>query len=375
MLRGILGVVLLILAGQCGAHILNMTEIRVAAAPQSPMVVSVRIDLGQSLMTAEQYWQAVTSEELEQQRLLLQAAILQLESGLRLYVEGRAVPLIVTGWQLEAVSLGAIRNPLTPQMAWLELATVDPVVDASILELRVSDSLQLPWPSLVRFDTEERLPVSRLLTAERRSTGSVGESESQGLWVSMALYFQSIVPEVTWLAVGFQHILPMGLDHIVFILGLFFLSTRASVLLLQVSAFTLAHSLTLGLATLGWVAAPAGIVEPLIALSIIYVALDNLYAKHLERWRLAVVTLFGLLHGLGFASALNALALPADAMFTALLLFNVGVELGQLTVLLLALATVGWLRRWVRYRERVAEPASLTIAGVGFYWLIKRLAF
>lgn len=375
MLRGILGVVLLILAGQCGAHILNMTEIRVAAAPQSPMVVSVRIDLGQSLMTAEQYWQAVTSEELEQQRLLLQAAILQLESGLRLYVEGRAVPLIVTGWQLEAVSLGAIRNPLTPQMAWLELATVDPVVDASILELRVSDSLQLPWPSLVRFDTEERLPVSRLLTAERRSTGSVGEFESQGLWVSMALYFQSIVPEVTWLAVGFQHILPMGLDHIVFILGLFFLSTRASVLLLQVSAFTLAHSLTLGLATLGWVAAPAGIVEPLIALSIIYVALDNLYAKHLERWRLAVVTLFGLLHGLGFASALNALALPADAMFTALLLFNVGVELGQLTVLLLALATVGWLRRWVRYRERVAEPASLTIAGVGFYWLIKRLAF
>ena len=307
--------------------------------------------------------------------MLLQAAILQLESGLRLYVEGRAVPLIVTGWQLEAVSLGAIRNPLTPQMAWLELATVDPVVDASILELRVSDSLQLPWPSLVRFDTEERLPVSRLLTAERRSTGSVGEFESQGLWVSMALYFQSIVPEVTWLAVGFQHILPMGLDHIVFILGLFFLSTRASVLLLQVSAFTLAHSLTLGLATLGWVAAPAGIVEPLIALSIIYVALDNLYAKHLERWRLAVVTLFGLLHGLGFASALNALALPADAMFTALLLFNVGVELGQLTVLLLALATVGWLRRWVRYRERVAEPASLTIAGVGFYWLIKRLAF
>ena len=375
MLRGILGVVLLILAGQCGAHILNMTEIRVAAAPQSPMVVSVRIDLGQSLMTAEQYWQAVTSEELEQQRLLLQAAILQLESGLRLYVEGRAVPLIVTGWQLEAVSLGAIRNPLTPQMAWLELATVDPVVDASILELQVSDSLQLPWPSLVRFDTEERLPVSRLLTAERRSTGSVGESESQGLWVSMALYFQSIVPEVTWLAVGFQHILPMGLDHIVFILGLFFLSTRASVLLLQVSAFTLAHSLTLGLATLGWVAAPAGIVEPLIALSIIYVALDNLYAKHLERWRLAVVTLFGLLHGLGFASALNALALPADAMFTALLLFNVGVELGQLTVLLLALATVGWLRRWVRYRECVAEPASLTIAGVCFYWLIKRLAF
>ncbi|MEC7991369.1 MAG: HupE/UreJ family protein, partial [Pseudomonadota bacterium] len=84
---------------------------------------------------------------------------------------------------------------------------------------------------------------------------------------------------------------------------------------------------------------------------------------------------FGLLHGLGFASALGELALPEGSELTALLFFNLGVEIGQITVLLTAYLVFGWLQRWPLYRRRVAEPASMTIAGLGLYWLIKRLAY
>jgi hypothetical protein len=182
------------------------------------------------------------------------------------------------------------------------------------------------------------------------------------------------VPGLSWLAIGFQHIIPWGLDHIVFVLGLFFLSTKLSTLFYQVSCFTVAHSITLGLATLGIVSVPASIIEPLIAASIIFIAVDNLYNHFLARWRLVVVTLFGLLHGLGFASALSELMLPAENFTMALLMFNLGVEAGQITVLALAFAAVGWLRSWTAYTERVARPATMTIAGVGTYWLIKRVA-
>ena len=177
--------------------------------------------------------------------------------------------------------------------------------------------------------------------------------------VSAVLQLQAWLPSLTWLVVGIQHIVPMGFDHMVFILGLFFLSTKLSSLLLQVSAFTLAHSVTLGLTTLGYIAAPTHFVEPLIAASILYVAIDNLYSRHVAKWRLLVVTAFGLLHGLGFASALSELALPEGSVLPALLLFNLGVEIGQITVLLTAYLVFGWLQRWPLYRQRVAEPASI----------------
>ena len=160
----------------------------------------------------------------------------------------------------------------------------------------------------------------------------------------------------------------------VFILGLFFLSTKLASLLLQVTAFTLAHSVTLALTTLGYIAAPAHFVEPLIAASILYVAIDNLYSRKVAKWRLLVVTGFGLLHGMGFASALSELALPEDSMLPALMFFNLGVEIGQIAVLLIAYVVFGWLQNWPSYRQRVAEPASMIIAGIGLYWLIKRLA-
>jgi len=178
-----------------------------------------------------------------------------------------------------------------------------------------------------------------------------------------------------YVAAGFAHILPRGPDHILFVLGLFFLSPALKPLLWQISAFTLAHSVTLALGALGRVEVPGAIVEPLIAASIVLVAAENLVRSRLHRWRMAIVFLFGLLHGLGFASVLGGVGLPQGSFVPALLGFNLGVELGQLTVLALAVLTVGvWFggRSW--YRARIAIPASLAIAAVGAAWIVERLA-
>lgn len=138
---------------------------------------------------------------------------------------------------------------------------------------------------------------------------------------------------VNYIPVGFDHIVPKGLDHILFVLGLFFLSTRMKPLLWQISAFTLAHTITLALASLGYVNVPGSIVEPLIALSIVYVAVENLYTDGLSPWRPFIIFGFGLLHGLGFASVLGEFGLPEASFIPALIGFNIGVEIGQLAVI------------------------------------------
>jgi hypothetical protein len=176
-----------------------------------------------------------------------------------------------------------------------------------------------------------------------------------------------------YLVLGYTHILPKGLDHILFVIGLFLLSARVKPVLLQVTAFTVAHSITLGLSIYGVVSLPPSIVEPLIALSIAYVAVENLVTRELHAWRVLVVFLFGLLHGLGFAGVLRELGLPRSEFLTALLSFNVGVEIGQLSVIAAA-ALILWpaMRRgW--YRPRVAIPLSIAIAAVGLFWTVTRI--
>jgi hypothetical protein len=173
---------------------------------------------------------------------------------------------------------------------------------------------------------------------------------------------------------GFTHILPKGLDHILFVLGIFLLSLHWRPLLIQVTAFTVAHSITLALSLYGIVSLPASVVEPLIALSIVYVAVENLLVSELKAWRVWVVFAFGLLHGLGFAGVLTDLGLPPGEFLTALIGFNVGVELGQLAVIGLAFLTVGlWFRNRPWYRARVVIPASVLIAVVGAYWTVERI--
>ena len=178
-----------------------------------------------------------------------------------------------------------------------------------------------------------------------------------------------------YLRLGFVHIVPAGLDHVLFVLGLFLSSAPLRPLVWQVTAFTAAHAATLTLAAAGGGALPAGVVEPLIALSIVYVAAENVLTGRTTRWRLPVVFGFGLLHGLGFAGALGALGLPEGERLLALVAFNAGIELGQLAVLAGAAAVCGWFRSAPWYRRRLAAPASAGIAAVGLVWAVERIFF
>ena len=174
------------------------------------------------------------------------------------------------------------------------------------------------------------------------------------------------------LSMGFFHIIPEGLDHILFVVCLFLLSPKLKPLLIQITAFTLAHSVTLGLAMAGWVLLPSRLVETLIAASIVVMAVENLFMREVKPWRWMLVFLFGLVHGLGFAGSFSTLHLPPGDFFRPLLLLNIGIELGQLSVVAgcVALTVWMWQRPW--YTRAVIYPASSVIALMAMWWTIER---
>ena len=185
--------------------------------------------------------------------------------------------------------------------------------------------------------------------------------------------FQSIK---IYILLGFKHIIPKGLDHILFILALFLLSQKPKTLVIQISIFTLAHTITLFLGVLNIITIPGIVVEPIIALSICFIAIENLFTKKIKRARLYVIFSFGLLHGLGFAGVLNEIGISSELFFLSLISFNVGVELGQISVIIISYFFIALLfqkKSW--YQSRITQPISLIVAFIGFYWFIQRLFF
>lgn len=207
--------------------------------------------------------------------------------------------------------------------------------------------------SVMRIET--KVPTK---LAEITAAGDVGETVGTSLWA--------------WIVAGFEHIIPKGLDHILFILGLFFLQPKVRPLLWQSTAFTIAHSITLGLVVAGVFSISSKIVEPAIALSIAYVGLENIWVKELKPWRVGLIFGLGLLHGMGFASVMQELEIPSGSLLTPLLGFNVGVECGQLAVLGGAfLLTFAILRKAIFTQIRLI--ASVLIGLTGLYWTVERI--
>jgi len=177
-----------------------------------------------------------------------------------------------------------------------------------------------------------------------------------------------------YLQLGFTHVIPLGFDHILFILSLFLLNSNLKSVLIQCSIFTLAHSIALGLSAAGYIVPNPLITEPLIALSIVFTSVENIVRDTISKWRLPVIFVFGMVHGMGFAGALKDAGIPANNFITALLSFNVGVELGQIAVLLLAWGLVGkWFSQKSWYKKRIVYPASTMIACIAMYWFIERI--
>ncbi len=183
-----------------------------------------------------------------------------------------------------------------------------------------------------------------------------------------------------YIRIGFEHILPGGADHILFVLAIVLTVQKWRPLVVQLSAFTLAHSVTLGLTAAGMISPPPAIIEPLIAATIAFVAIENLFVRGLTRWRPFVVFGFGLVHGMGFAGAFGELGLPQGVFWSALVGFNVGVEIGQLCVVAIALGAMAMLARALPVTADVAgrqnlliRPLSLMIGLVGLFWFFTRL--
>ena len=179
-----------------------------------------------------------------------------------------------------------------------------------------------------------------------------------------------------YIQLGYTHILPYGFDHVLFILCVFFLNTDIKKIIVQVTMFTVAHTITLGLAIYGIIKPPSNIIEPLIAISIVFLALDNIFSNRIKPWRLLMVFLFGLVHGMGFASALTGLGMPRYAFGMALLSFNIGVELGQLSIIFFMYFFVSRIfSEKIWYRSRLVIPVSILIALTATYWTVERIFF
>ncbi len=259
------------------------------------------------------------------------------------------LPEGTTGWRIEAVESMEFAVPFINHLGGKpveRVAVLFPGEKSFVLDLR---------GYATGVDAEN--------AGESGATADAGEGAAAG---RMATFGE-------FLRLGFVHVLPDGLDHILFVTGLFLLSRKWRPLLYQVSAFTAAHTLTLFLSTFGWISLPPSIVEPVIAASIAYVAVENIWRGEYNHWRLALVFGFGLAHGLGFAGVLSDYHLAPATLVIGLVAFNVGVEFGQLAVIALAFGATFGLRDPDRFRRLVTIPGSALIGLAGLWWTVQRV--
>ena len=180
---------------------------------------------------------------------------------------------------------------------------------------------------------------------------------------------------INYFILGIQHIIPKGLDHILFIVGLFFFSVTLRPLLIQVTMFTIAHSITLIFVSVSYINVNPLIVEPIIALSIAYVGIENIFKQYVKEYlRYIIIFFFGLLHGLGFALVLSDIGYQSSKLILNLISFNLGIEAAQIFIILFLYILLGIKfsnKKYYRYIFQV--PLSLFIALVGIYWFFERI--
>lgn len=388
------------------AHLLNMTRVAVNFGAGPELRVTVDLDLTQALGGPAGYAALLAADAAGRDRATGELGP-RLDGWLAMQADGVRVPLRFLRAKLPQLAPGEVADPNVAAMTTFELAAVWPA-GAKVLALATAAQAPLEYPVALSCVARAReVAITRWIelpgTASREfavpeavladlapppapagapglaaapapvrgpTSGADAAADVSPTALRIARHLET-AGQYLWL--GFLHILPRGADHILFVLGLFLLAPAWRPLLAQTTAFTVAHTTTLGLAAYGLVAVPSRIVEPLIALSIACVALENIFRPKLSSARLAVVFGFGLLHGLGFASSLSEVPLPRREFLTALLAFNFGVDFGQLTVIALAFGAVGWWRNRTWYRTRIVIPTCGLIAAVGLAWTGQRV--
>jgi hydrogenase/urease accessory protein HupE len=266
----------------------------------------------------------------------------------------------------------------TPAIASIDVPSVADLARARISVVHLKGQTAKPattfrWSYPAEFGSS--VVRIKLAGQEAREVGWLKDGEASAVVPLGQMAAPSRIETfIRYVTVGFTHIVPLGADHILFVLGLYLFGSTWRPLLIQVTAFTVAHSITLALGLAGLVEVPASIVEPLIALSIVYVAVENITTTQMPVWRPVVVFCFGLLHGLGFASVLQEIGLERGDYVLGLVGFNIGIELAQLSVIATAWLFTGYLfgdKIW--YRHRIVWPLSALIALTGALWTAQRV--
>jgi len=179
---------------------------------------------------------------------------------------------------------------------------------------------------------------------------------------------------IRYIQLGFTHVIPLGFDHILFIISIYFLTSNIKSVIIQCSVFTIAHSFSLAITAAGFIVPDTRIIEPLIAFSILITSIGNIVQVKKNTYQLLLIFIFGLIHGMGFARALNEIGIPPNNFLSALFAFNIGVELGQITVILLVyMLVVKWLSTKKWYEARIVYPISCAIGCIALYWTIERI--
>jgi hypothetical protein len=371
------GALLCVAALPASAHLLNMTRVDVDLAANGEVDVAVSIDLMREAGGPTDYYRlSRVADPLHDATLAPLFA--RLADAMRLELDGVPVALAPTAAALPQQSEAEFLNPVNWPMTTLHLHGRLPAVAdgapgrlithfATTFAFEEPISLTLHAPDgrkQTRWLVAGQLSPKFALQTPLPGAAAVDDGERSAGWTSVLQY----------LKFGFEHILPQGLDHVLFVVGLYLGTRNLRMLLLFVTSFTLAHSVTLILSSFGAVRVPSSIVEPAIALSIAWIAIENVLFARVRAWRAIVVFAFGLLHGLGFAAALRELGLPQHNFLGALISFNVGVEFGQLTVVALALLATGWFRQRAWYRRAIVVPGSLLIAAIALVWTVQRIA-
>ncbi|NRP26926.1 MULTISPECIES: HupE/UreJ family protein [unclassified Marinobacterium] len=367
---GLLGTLLLLVSTLSRAHEITPTIIEMEVLPDNSL--EMRVDTNLEALMSEIGTEhadtdnAPTAEQYNQLRALPTAEL-----------STKADPFVAK--LFNQITLASTDGPVPKSLLSSDLAVIDqPDIDLarqSLVTYRftvesTSSEITFSWPeaysdAVVRLSEQGEIKGASWVAAGTQSESinlSRLELKRQGL--------------LDYVKRGFEHILPLGLDHILFVLGLYLLSQRLKDLLWQVTAFTAAHTLTLALAILGLVNIPPYIVEPLIALSIVYVAIENLFKDRVSKSRIGLVFGFGLLHGLGFAGVLREIGLESDSFVESLIAFNIGVELGQLATLVIAHLLVGyWFSSKAFWNRWVRIPLSMGISLLGAVWFVERVFY
>lgn len=369
-----------------GAHTMTLTEVTVSFTKPGTLDVDLGVDLTQILGSPDRYYAFVTETPRAQQSDV-DKLLPTLLAGLQLVVGATPLKLDLQEFSTAGANKTLI---LDSQMSTLTrfhliarlpdsrealrlLVPIGVPIDYPVVYTILIPSAQVSMTRWLEDGAHESEPYDWYAKTPHADSSRmpVASNTTVAGPTSLPWYRQAVL----YLRLGFKHIVPEGADHILFVLGLFFLGITWRKLLSQTTVFTVAHATTLFLSTYGIVSLPSRYIEPAIALSIVWIAIENVFKPRLGPGRLAVVFAFGLVHGLGFASSLSDIPFPHHDFVWALLGFNIGVDVGQLFVIATAFLIVGWFRRASWFRSRIAVPASLVIAAIGLVWAVQRVIF